>query len=279
VKSTIDTYQTNSKLTIQSSAAGGSGGSIARTPDQIDAAIGALPETARTATSPFRIVVQPYEILENFPNVSFIGNLSVLDSMTRLFYQTTNLQRQVENILSAPDNFIFEGSATIQNTRVAFDTIDNARVALAQEIARCSPQPKTCVHPINVPSQDYEFRVKLPVQKGSFPYDTQYRDILAKRGELSVNIGKAQRREFDPTGAVSREFQNQYMLVFFEKEDALARAEQERLTPLRQNALITERVRFWISEPARVRCGERVAEPCLSQQQVGHYEAQMRNGV
>lgn len=277
IKSTIASYQSSSRLTIQSSAAGGSGGSIARTPEQIDAAIGALPETARTATSPFRIVVQPYESLENFPKVTLTGQLSVLDSMTRLFYQFINLQLQIQDILISPNDFVFEGSSTLQATRSALDKIDDARVALAQEISRCSPLPGSCVHPTSVPRQDYEYRTELPVRKGSFLNDDQLRTILTRREELALNIGRAQRQEFDPPKHLNRKFHNDMALFSYQKADAQAKVEQDRIEPIRQEALIAERVRFWISEPARLRCGERVTEPCISQQQVGQYELKMRS--
>jgi hypothetical protein len=191
---------------------GGSGTTSPTDADSLVAAVKALPSAAKSAPFIFHVIVRDYRTLSNWPtNVSPFQEADQLSRIMTTYWRLDALLNQAhaaQQPYQQPHQFIWSPVAavkppqpvpdpnyllgfnhqTIQTIRALYDSMNTARLALAQQAQECYRDSSKCKDPIVSPVDLYKLAVQLPLKSGQTPTTVDYLNTMASIGALIANF-------------------------------------------------------------------------------------------
>ena len=276
---------------------GGSGSTSPTDADSLIAAVKALPSAAKSAPFTFHVIVRDYRTLPNWPtNVPPFQEADQLSRIMTTYWRLDALLNQAHaaqqpyqyvwtpNVWSpdvagkpfhpVPDQSYLLGfnHQTIQTIRVLYDSMNAARLALAQQAQECYRDSTKCKDPIISPVDLYKLAVQLPLKSGQTPTTVEYFNTMASIFALINNFNNTKFQlyngatvRFGTTGGTCYERDHSITQAFeawgYPKNisDPLsAFSAFQASLPLR---LKNEAIDYYVREPAHSRCGVSPLDP------------------
>jgi hypothetical protein len=280
-KSVVEKYSRNSKVTIFYRRSGGSGDPLPLTEAELNSVLQGLPKSVADAPKPIRFSVISYADLPNFPRIPSEES-RVLDEIVSAYFRFSSIRFNIDRMLQNAEDYLFAHDVTPQTVKGVQDEIETARLRLSAAAATCV-ETRQCSFPSGIPASDYEFRSQLPVASGSFSVDSDLRAATSRLASLRREYERAPAcielsgvpirfdpRDCRPGGRMENPSRVQLRIKIQKQEIDVAQL--QRRWP---RALLEERFRFWIDEPARTRCVELYDERCFLNEQMEAIRSRM----
>jgi hypothetical protein len=193
---TLQTYQNNSRLNMTFFETGGNGNPTPTTQVQLFDEIRNLPTIVKNAPFPYEVTLESYQSLPSWPTAqSSAQDIDKILQLARVGNELLSLHDEMQAILqevsSDPGKYIFWGTtptllkAKSDEVQIALDTLRS----VAQRCANADAS--ACRLPRGISASDYQYRIYMPVRRGSFDYDTTLRALAWAADSADKNAGAA----------------------------------------------------------------------------------------
>jgi hypothetical protein len=264
LKQRMERLDQASQISVQYYQLGGASLPVATNQKEFQELVYRIGEAANSANaSPFEVGLMPYQRLSNFPNGA-TEDATKLADMADEYYRLYSLDSQIDAILTG-DDYAFDKKVTRGTVASVQDAIKVDMALLKKALQNCSNSPSTCMYPPTASTNDYEFRMAMPVHKTSVK---SWNDLQTFQQNLKTAEAHLQSLTSLPVPMEQLPIQA--------GEDphptATARADlkkaQDQVDEMKANFDTTEeRFEYWIELPVRERC--RVAERlCLNNEEL-----------
>jgi hypothetical protein len=287
VSNTLKTYSERNQLEIVYHHAGGSGSPLPVTEAELLDRIRALPSDAAAAPQNWSLGLRRYDTLPNWPRNRSDWKLGEIESAARQYYRLATIYYDLFDILAERDKYYIGFGASLGSLKKLQDEIQAHMDSLSRGLHACMLEgSQNCVLEPSDMTADYEFRLQLPVRKGSFSSSTllegQRSTVASLRGTvaalpdtISIRIPRAG-GGFPPitgfdTMAIENPGKKAKAQELVNAERALTTLEERFLPALREAVF-----KHWIEGAAIDRC---LREPrsslCLSQAAMDAYRGKV----
>ncbi len=279
MSSTLKQYSEHSRLEIVYHLAGGSGTPFPVSETELFERIRSLPEAASKAAQKWRLTLQRYDSLPEWPLSRGDWKLSEIEEAARQYYRLATLYYNVSTIIQNNPDYVLGFGSSLESVKRVQDDLRRHMDSLIRGLRQCMfEQQAHCAVDATDLISDYEIRYKLPVKADSFELST----TLAKERERAASLSRSMDSLPDtidvpvpvPAAHVIRipNAQKQAMRAQLEN----ARASVGSLEARYPDALRAAIFEQWIDRPSLDRCLLEPTGPlCLSQALLDDYRAKI----
>jgi hypothetical protein len=172
-KQKAESYASKNKLKVTYYQAGGSGDAIPTDVDGFLAKIAELPKLAQDAPYPFKITLQRYDTLPNWPRKSLPQRPSAYEQTIRRYFEYRSLYDDIDAVCTKPGDYLLERGTDIGGLRHIQGKLHAGIGALERALqAFDRKEGDLAALPPEASAPDYDFRVAMPIPRN---YDASVR--------------------------------------------------------------------------------------------------------
>jgi hypothetical protein len=238
--------------------------------DQLADKINKLPALAKKYPKNFRIGITRYDALPDWPRSRSEWNLTSYEGIAAQYLMYNSMRKQVQDIVDHKGKYILDYGVSGQQ----LDNVNNQLFEHTRNLSRTAgacieSDGKRCQVDTGDQKPDYEYRILLPVARGSFQADVDLKDAKADADTKRSELDKFQ-AAYDKAPALQVFLKPQLAAMTVEYQTAAAKLDQ--LQAAYPGALKAAIAKVWIQDVASLRCKYDTLNPgCIAPVDVNRY--------
>ena len=208
-KQKAESYASKNKLKVTYYQAGGSGDAIPTDVDGFLAKIAELPKLAQDAPYPFKITLQRYDTLPNWPGKSLPQRPSAYEQTIRRYFEYRSLYDDIDAACGKPGDYLLGRGTDIRSLRHVQGKLHAGIAALERALqAFDRKEGRLSALPLEANAPDYDFRIAMPIPRNydaSVSWDMEGRALRRLITEFWIEAPSRNRcsRSFSDPGCLS----------------------------------------------------------------------------